>query len=67
MKLLLKREIKQSFRGGNYYENFVENISGKKPTHVARDNNMFDTAQGKNIGIICGSFKYQSYQTKFVI
>ena len=59
------RELSETFN--KHYVNFVENISGKKPTHVAHDNNIFDTAQGKNIGIICGSFKYQSYQTRFVI
>ena len=54
MKLLLKREIKQSFRVGGelsdtfneHYVTIMENTLGKEPTHVARDNNNFDTDQG---------------------
>ena len=38
------RELPETF--SKHYVNIVENISGKKPTHVARDNNIFVTDQG---------------------
>ena len=64
--LLLKEEIKQSLRiprelseiFNEHHVNIVKNSTGKKSTHVARDNNIFDTDQG--IELIRQSFMNHS-------